>query len=350
MNNLITVFMNYKINRLVEYGVVVYQKNSPFIRDVLAGYFQTYIDNYYYGVFNTVEEEVYNRRNLKQEFNGVMEEMLYDFKEYESSLYKDVYEENQKVIRDLKEIAFELLPIDTLEFPNKDEIPTVMKEFIENHSRFSVLDEKIVDKLIRLVRGTYLMEQRLLQYKNNCFTIKEKHFVERDDCVWYELVPSIKSLEVYRNGLIEQVGRDENLAMEKMECLIQMISHMLLMNFLEKKETKKIFISLADSFVRRGAIDEKIQLLIDNPMFQKYVYLVVQYNTYANQKNAFSEDYHFAFIQDFSHISDVYMKVDSIYNEGLCHFLIVSKYKNDDLDFFTKYQNEVMSILMFEEE
>ena len=125
---------------------------------------------------------------------------------------------------------------------------------------------------------------------------------------------------------------------------------MLLTNFIQKKDTKKIFISLADCFVKRGTIDEKILSLIDNPMFQKYVYLVVEYNTYLGQKNAFSEDYHFAFIQDFSHISDVYMKVDGIYNEGLCHYLIVSKYKNDDYDFFTKYNNEVMSILMFEEE
>ena len=48
--------MNYKINRLTNYGVLVYHENSIFIKQVFKAYFKTYVDNYYYGVFNTIDE------------------------------------------------------------------------------------------------------------------------------------------------------------------------------------------------------------------------------------------------------------------------------------------------------
>ena len=43
MNNLITVFMNYRINRLITYGTIIYE-DTKFIRTVLKGYFTTYIE------------------------------------------------------------------------------------------------------------------------------------------------------------------------------------------------------------------------------------------------------------------------------------------------------------------
>ena len=92
------------------------------------------------------------------------------------------------------------------------------------------------------------------------------------------------------------------------------------------------------------------EVLPDNPLFKKYVYIAIPFNTYLSQKNAFLDDFHFACMQDFSHINDIYQKVENVYNEGFSHYLIVTDYKYDDKDFFMKYKNEVMSILMFEEE
>ena len=43
--------------------------------------------------------------------------------------------------------------------------------------------------------------------------------------------------------------------------------------------------------------------LIDNPLFRRYVIICVSFPTYQAQEGAFVEDYHFACIQDFSHIS-----------------------------------------------
>lgn len=349
MNNLITVFMNYKLNRLIEYGVVVYQNESPFIRGVFGSYFQTYIDNYYYGIFNTIDDGTYSEETLKTEFDGIMEEMLYDYQEYEKKVSQEEYQNNVRIIKELKDIALLILPIDTLAINNVDEVEKVVTDYIQLCPLVGMLGNRI-DKLLRLVRDTYLMEQKILEFENTDFTINEKKFIERRDCIWFELVPSIKSLEGYRKGLIDKVNSDESLVMDKLECLIQMISHMLLKNFLEKKENRKIFISLDDTLIGRGSIDERVLSLVDNPMFQKYVYLAIPYSTYTRYRNAFTEDYHFACTQDFSHINDIYQKVEAVYSEGFSHFLIVTDYRDDDKDYFINYKNEVMSVLMFEEE
>ncbi|MBP5678878.1 MAG: hypothetical protein J6X28_03525 [Bacilli bacterium] len=351
MDNLISVFMNYKLNRLVEYGVTIFQQDSPFIRSVLSNYFQTYIDNYYYGVFNTIEDEnIYNRKNLKTEFMGIMEEMLYDYQNFEGQVSNEEFQNNKKTIRELRDLSYEIVKIDTLEIPNREELPEFVHQFLLSNEVFQHYLEGKTEKMIRLIRETYTNENKILSYENQYYQIGERHFVERDDCVWYNLQHSIRSLDVYRKGLVGKVFEDERFDFLKTECLIQKISYQLLVNFLNHKENKKIFIDLPSSLVSRGSIDERILSLIDNPMFQRNVWLSVPYNTYLSNKNAFSDDYHFAFMQDFRHINDIYQKTEGIYNEGITHFLIMLDCKEDDRDFFQNYKNDVMSILIFEEE
>ena len=52
MNNLIDIFISYKTNCLIKYGLLIYNKDNKFIKDVFATYFKTYIDNYYYDIFH----------------------------------------------------------------------------------------------------------------------------------------------------------------------------------------------------------------------------------------------------------------------------------------------------------
>lgn len=351
MNNLISVFMNYKVNRLVEYGVAIYGQDSAFIRQVFSSYFQTYIDNYYYGIFNTIEDEDnFNRKNLKTEFTGVMEEMLYDYQEYETKLAEDIYKANCNIIRELRDLSYEIVRMDTLNYSSKDEIPFVVRDFIGKNDEICKYLTGHEEKLIRLVRDTYLTNLKLFQYENDYYDLDWDYFIDHEDYVWLKLIPTIKSLNVYKNGLVQKTYQDERLDLAKAEALIQKVSHLLLLNFINKKESKLMFLELPDSLFSRGKMDERIESLIDNPMFQKNVVLVVPYNTYLSQKNAFSVDYQLACIQDFSRIADIYQKVEAIYNEGVFGYLIVRDCRYDDRDFFLKYQNSAMSVLMFEED
>ena len=132
--------------------------------------------------------------------------------------------------------------------------------------------------------------------------------------------------------------------------MIQKISYLLLCNLLEKREFKKIFIELPSEFVIRGKIDENLLRMIDNPLFQKYVYIGVPFSLYSSHRNTFAIDYHFACIQDFSHINDIYQKVEDIYQAAFSHYLIVSNCRWEDRDYFLEYENDVLTVLVFEEE
>ncbi len=351
MDNLISVFMNYKIDRLTEYGVFAYQEDSEFIRYVFHQYFGVYVDNYYYNIFQTIEEETsYSDENLKLEFKGIMEEMLDDYREYELQVSNEEYSHNQKVIRELNPICYALVKIDWLKFDNKDEIPAKVGDFIgQNEFLQKLVGEREV-QLSRLVRNTYQTYLKLLEFTDTYYGLKKRMFEENKKDIYWELVPKIKTLGNYRKSMVQKVYEDERLEQEKLECIIQKISLEILKSTLKEEEIPLMFIEFGGSAIARGKIKDEIIELIDNPLFRKYVVLAVNYSVYANQKSAFVEDYQFACIQDFTHINDIYLKVENISKEGIFHYLIVSDYRYKDRDFYTGYENDAMKILLFEEE
>lgn len=352
MKNLITVFMNYKVSRLIEYGIIIYQEDSPFIRKVFTNYFQTYIDNYYYKIFNTIEDDNnYNRKNLKLELNGIMEEMLYDYRRF-----RFVEADNkpinihERIIRELRDLSFEIVRLDVIEISNKEEISSIIEKFVDDNELIKKYLGKGLNKLISSVKDTYMKVGKLLQYEDNYYKFSKKKFVNCDECILLGLSPNIKTLNNYRKGLVSKTYQNEMLDLKKFKCLVQKISYRLLMNSLEHKKSTQCIVILPDSLVKRGKICEEVLSIMDNPMFSKNVILGVNYNLYLNQKSAFSIDIMLACLQDFSHISDIYQKVDSIYQEGVFNYLIVNNCRDEDLDFFREYENDVMKVLLVEEE
>ncbi len=342
--------MNYKTNRLIEYGLFVLGKDTPFIRQVFKGYFGTYVDNYYYGIFHTIDDNHYNEKNLKLEFKGIMEEMLDDYKSYEFIVSNEEYKNNCDMIRDLNPICFEIVKIDSLTFDSKDDISVKINELLDNNKILNDYVKERRNKLISLVRETYQNSMKLLSYTDSYYKIEEYNFEGKKDKVFYKLVPDIKALDVYRNSTILKVYQNKELSSSKIRCLIQKISFLLLNSLLEHKSIPLIFIEFPDTVIRRGKFNDDVFQLIDNPLFRQYVIISVSFNTYQAQEGAFMEDFQFACIQDFSHISDIYQKTDAIRQEGVFRYLIVSDCKYNQRDYFLNYHSEAMEVLVFEEE
>ena len=133
MNNVISVFMNYKIQRLVDYGVFLLDEDLSFIRKVFQAYFSLYVDNYYYHIFYTVDDSVYNFDNLCKEFQGTMIEMLDDYKQYELQESNQEYSFHTKIIKDLKDFSLEVLKIDQLKIHDKEQLSEAITAFVENN-------------------------------------------------------------------------------------------------------------------------------------------------------------------------------------------------------------------------
>lgn len=348
MNNLITVFMNYRINRLITYGTIIYE-DTKFTRTVLKGYFTTYIENYYYGVFSTVESNSFTPDILDKEFLGVMEDMLDDYRVYELVASNEEYKNNRETIKELCHVCKTICLLDQIKI-DEDNINNVLNSFLVDHDNIRHLIEGREKELQKALIETENMSKKLLGYNNEFFAIDSKRFENNKNFVLSYLSHNIKVLGDYKNSLVTRVFKEEKLDEKKLQCLIQKISLELLKDLLAKKPLKTYFIEFPDSVIKRGRIIKEINDYIDNPIFQKNVVIGVKYQTYLNQINAFSADYQFACIQDFSHINDIYKKVESIYNEGIFNYLIVNGYKEKEKDYFLKYENNGLEILLLEEE
>jgi len=342
--------MNYQIKQLIAYATLIYGDERDFVKTCLEGYFKNYIDNYYYEIFHTVEQGVYNEEVLRLEFKGIMEEMLDDYLEFELQVSNEEYTRNCRAIQELRDIAFEVTGFDRLELKDGDDIHLKVEEFVRCNPLLNELASKNISKLSSLVKETFQTNKKLLELDDTYFELEKVPFVGSKKEGFLRLKERIKVLDNYKKTMVMKVYGEPKFDSKKLECLIQKVSLVILKGVLNHEKIERIFIELSDKVISRGRINTKIFKLIDNPLFRKYVVLCVNYNTYLNQKNAFSEDFDFGCIQDFSHIYDVYAKVDTIYNEGIFNYLIVSNCRSKDRDFFLEYSNEGMTVLVIEEE
>ncbi len=350
MENLINVFMNYKVDRLVEYGVFLFNQDLPFIREVLQHYFQTYVDNYYYQVFHTIDDDHFTEKNLKLEFTGAKEEMLDDYREYELQVSNEEYSTNQGYIRDLEKVALLVCKIDMLDWKEKAQIPEELEKYIQSSEEFRELVDNRQNKLASMIRETMSNCEKFLSFEDNYYVISERKFEQNKDISMLELVPNIKVLEVYKKGMITKIYQDDRLDPKKMECFLQKLALFLLKKLLAKEKINTYMIQVDSPIISRGRFSPKIYPLMDNPLFRKYVVVGVPYNTYLAQKAAFADDFVFACFQDFSHINDIYQKVINIYQEGVFEYLIVTDCRYRDREFFLNYDNSSLKVLVFEEE
>lgn len=350
MNNLITVFLNYKVSRLASYGTLIYNEDSEFINRIFKNYFQIYVDNYYYGIFHTVDNGVFNKENLKLEFDGIEKEMLDEYLDFELIVSNEEYSKNTNDIKEIKKYALELVDIDLLEIKDKDDIPKIVEEFV-NKNKFikDKIDTKL-KKLTSLVRSTYQANMKMMNYKEEYFSIDIRKFFERDDLSFYSLKQTVKILDNYKKGMVLNVYEDNRLDVKKSICLIQKISLEILKKFINHEEIKPIIIELRDDCFKRGNLKEEVLEVLDNPLLEKYLILGVNHNTYLADMGNFDLEFSLACIQDYTHINDVYQKTETILNEGAFDYLIVSDYKYRDRDFFVKYENASLEVLLFEEE
>ncbi|MBQ6323887.1 MAG: hypothetical protein IJI22_03540 [Bacilli bacterium] len=348
MNNLITIYMNYKVDRLIEYGTLIYE-DSKFIREVFKGYFDTYIDNYYYGIFNTVDTDTYSLETLQVELNGVMSDMMDDYRNYELRVSNAEFAENMKIIRDLRDVSFEIIKLDDLNSTDREDLESRVSTIVNESSILNDLIGNRLSKLVTLVKETNTNSNKLLNYEDEFYSLEKKKFIS-SEIEYISLKWDIRILDNYKRVMINRIFNDKKFEVKKLKCLIQKVSLYLLKKVLNKEEIKPIFIDLYDSSISRGIISREIYLLIDNPLFRKYVIMGVNYTNYLAHKDAFSEDFQFACIQDFSHINDIYKKVEDIYKEGIFNYLLVLKYRDRERDYFVNYEAEGLKLLVFEEE
>lgn len=276
-----------------------------------------------------------------------MEELLDEYRNYELQVSNEEYSNNVKIIKELKDISYEITKIDLLNYKDRDDVVDVVSKFIKENSLLNNLIGERLIKLISLVKEYYTNTSKIFNYQDEFFYIENRKF-KNSNYSYLVLNYNIKLLNNYRKGLVRRVYSHEDYDFSKFNLIMKKISIDIIKNI--KNRDKLYFVELSDDFIYRGKIKNKVYELMDNPLIRKHVVFLVNYNLYLNQKEAFSFDYLFGCIQDFTYIQDIYKKTDNIYNEGMFNYLVVSGCKEKDKKFFMEYENEGISVLMFEEE
>ena len=252
-----------------------------------------------------------------------------------------------KIIKELKDISYEITKMDLLNYKDRDDVVDVVSKFIKENSLLNNLIGERLIKLISLVKEYYTNTSKIFNYQDEFFYIENRKF-KNSNYSYLGLNYNIKLLNNYRKGLVRREYANDDYDFSKFNLIMKKISIDIIKNI--KNRDKLYFVELSDDFIYRGKIKNKVYELMDNPLIRKHVVFLVNYNLYLNQKEAFSFDYLFGCIQDFTYIQDIYKKTDNIYNEGMFNYLVVSGCKEKDKKFFMEYENEGISVLMFEEE
>lgn len=351
MKNAIAVYLNYKKMRLTEYGVFLLNEDTPFLRDVLTYYFETYIDNYYYHIFHTVDTDNYNKKILKEELEGIMKEILYDYKPYELEVSNEEYASNEKLIQKARDLVYEIIKIEELEINNKEEIPSKIQDFVNNNKLIQEYLGNRLSKLIKLVTETYQKKQKLLKYNHQFFDVVTKKFTNHNDIEELILLPNIKSLDIYNKNMVNLVLQDKRLDLIKIECMIQKVSLEILKEYESNKNIKKKIIELPNTIINRGKIIPEIKELLDNSLLARYVILSIKFDMYKDYSNQLESDYDFACIYKINKQNNEGVKaIDEMAKELFFKYCIVKNCEFEKRDTYLEYQNEQIDVLLYEEE
>ncbi len=347
MENLIHTFFQYKINRLTEYGIILYQEDSAFLRKVFSRYFHTYVDNYYYGIYHTLDTSCYSDENLKEELQGMMVELLDDYRAFELDVSNDEYCYNQKRIRELKDFSYEIIKIDQLVFPSKGEIANVITDFISNNQYLSKYIKNQLNHLIGAVRVTYdRYNDLLVNYQDTYFSLFSRKFHQKDGYLYMDLHYQIDAFDIYKKGMVYKIFLDSKMNYNKVLCLIQKVSLFILKSFLNHEDIPKLFLEIPEDLLQ----NEDILSIIRNPLFRKYVIFGVSYDVFLNHRDLMSFSDQFACIQDFTDVEEIYDLVTAIHKDNYFQQLVVKNCKFEDRDFFLEYESDHLEIFVFEEE
>ena len=219
-DNLVVIYMNYKINYLLKYGLLIMHSTDEFLSECLKNYLKTYVNSYYYLIFDTVNSKVYDDKVMREEIEGKRLEMLDDLSNYELIDSNEEYKNKKNYINDCSKIIPFLIKLDLFRFNDKEEANTGIKALVDQDS---FVKEKLgtdILKLISLVIDTNKVLSNFFEKKDTYFSLDYLLFKDVDNYVKVVINNDVKVLrDNYKNSLVERCYKDKKIQFEKVYLL-----------------------------------------------------------------------------------------------------------------------------------
>lgn len=352
-DNLMDCYMNYKASRLKKYGLVIMHSHDEFLEEVLEKYIWTYINCYYYKIFDTSRVENSSDDVIKVELEGKRLEMLDELSIYELIDSNEVFELKRDFINDSLMVVLFLITLDRTRFDSNMDISKKLNELL---NLCLEIKERLGTKVLRLenlLKETYNTLNNFFKKTDNYYLLDYQLYKDQESLVKVVLVPNIKVLQDnYKKSLVERVYRDDKIKRQKVELLIKKFIKQLIMDvYYGKKIYQKYFIELDDDLFDNKKEVLNLLDMLDNPFIKRYVVLGISHNSYISMQSMFKKyGFTLACIQDFSHINDVSNKLNNIDTWNIYNYVVVSLYKTKDLDVIMKYSCVNLEGILFNKE
>lgn len=342
MDNLINVYMNYLTKTMVKIALVCF-KDEEFVEKRIERFVRTYIDNRYYNIFHTVDDNsTYSLEVLNEEFDGLVVELLDDYSDYELLESNDKYTENVEIIKKLKDFALDVVKIDDLKFNDNyhTEINNIFRKYDVSVKYINKIMKKFVDR-----------SNKFLSLDDSYFTMTYDKISNVDNCKMIKIDHKINLLNNYRWVLIDRVYADSRLNIDKWSVSLQKFSLFLLNEIFNNRSINdKYYLNLDSDFIVRKNLNGELSTLLNNPILKKYLILIIPFDTLkANRELIDSLGYELCVNINLEHISDISVKLDSAVNMK-CRDILISGYKERDYEYIKNYRTaEDKSLLIYKE-
>ena len=336
MENLISKYLDYKINRLTLIGVSLLGDKSKYSYYILGRYLRVYVDSKYYFKYITTCSGNFDNIYLNIEFDALRLEEIELLNDMELEYSNSDFVHNKYLIDKSREIIDKVIKFDiNIDTERVEEV--VYNICLENNK-----------EIVNIIKEYNNIYNKILKLEDNYFRLEYIRFKDKLE-IYTRLGYSIDTLNSYKINLVNNVYKEKEFNKNKFIISINKLSLLILVN--NFKINNLYLVKVEEEDLYRGKFISDIYELIDNDILRRYICLVISNKLYKERREYFdSLGYRIIISLDLSRDNDISTTLDEV-NKFMSYQILILKYKERDRDYIYKYsRSDNSSLLILEED
>ena len=336
MENLISKYLDYKINRLTLIGVSLLGDKSKYSYYILGRYLRVYVDSKYYFKYITTCSGNFDNSYLNIEFDALRLEEIELLNDMELEYSNSDFVHNKYLIDKSREIIDKVIKFDiNIDTERLEEV--VYNICLENNK-----------EIVNIIKEYNNIYNKILKLEDNYFRLEYIRFKDKLE-IYTRLGYSIDTLNSYKINLVNNVYKEKEFNKNKFIISINKLSLLILVN--NFKINNLYLVKVEEEDLYRGKFISDIYELIDNDILRRYICLVISNKLYKERREYFdSLGYRIIISLDLSRDNDISTTLDEV-NKFMSYQILILKYKERDRDYIYKYsRSDNSSLLILEED
>ena len=336
MENLISKYLDYKINRLTLIGVSLLGDKSKYSYYILGRYLRVYVDSKYYFKYITTCSGNFDNSYLNIEFDALRLEEIELLNDMELEYSNSDFVHNKYLIDKSREIIDKVIKFDiNIDTERVEEV--VYSICLENNK-----------EIVNIIKEYNNIYNKILKLEDNYFRLEYIRFKDKLE-IYTRLGYSIDTLNSYKINLVNNVYKEKEFNKNKFIISINKLSLLILVN--NFKINNLYLVKVEEEDLYRGKFISDIYELIDNDILRRYICLVISNRLYKERREYFdSLGYRIIISLDLSRDNDISTTLDEV-NKFMSYQILILKYKERDRDYIYKYsRSDNSSLLILEED